>query len=106
MARIPAGKTSDLPPGMAKCVSHGNRAVAVFNIGGRFYACDDTCPHAGGSLHEGFVEGTTVSCPWHGWSFDLASGPKGPWDGVRRYPVVIVEDGELQIEVPDETVPS
>ncbi|HNR32837.1 MAG TPA: Rieske 2Fe-2S domain-containing protein [Candidatus Hydrogenedentes bacterium] len=100
MALIKAGKASELPPGMARCVSHGNAPIAVFNIGGAFYACDDTCPHAGGSLHEGFVEGTTVTCPWHGWAFDLAAAPKAPWDGVRRYRV-IVEGDLLQVEVPD-----
>ena len=100
MPVIAAGKAGDLPPGAARCVTHGKLAIAVFNMDGRFYACDDTCPHAGGSLSEGFVEGTAVRCPWHGWAFDLASGPKAPWDGVQRYPVRD-EDGRLVVEVPD-----
>ena len=51
-----------------------DQVVALFNVEGTFYALDGVCPHAGGPLGEGTLRGTTVTCPWHGWQFDVASG--------------------------------
>jgi len=48
--------------------------VAVFNVGGRLFALRDGCPHMGASLAEGTLDGTRVTCHWHGWSFDLETG--------------------------------
>ena len=50
------------------------RFIALFNVGGNFYALDNECPHEGGPLGEGEVERGCVMCPWHGFRFDLASG--------------------------------
>ena len=70
----------ELPPGGALEVEHGGRIYALFNIGGEVSAIDGVCPHQGGPLADGVVEGTTVSCPWHGWQFDVRTGktPLGP----------------------------
>jgi nitrite reductase/ring-hydroxylating ferredoxin subunit len=94
-----AGRETDLAPGQAVVVRHAGECVAVFNVDGTFYACSDACPHAGGPLHQGFVRGTTVSCPWHGWAFSLAAVPDAPRDGVLRYPVRVV-DGEVMLGPP------
>jgi len=48
--------------------------LAVFRIGEDWLAVDGRCPHQGASLADGCVEGTSVSCPWHGWSFNLHTG--------------------------------
>jgi nitrite reductase/ring-hydroxylating ferredoxin subunit len=64
----------DLPPGSAREVEHDGRVYALFNVGGEILAMDGICPHQGGPLAEGVVEGETVTCPWHGWSFDLRTG--------------------------------
>jgi nitrite reductase (NADH) small subunit len=64
----------ELPPGAAKEVEHEGRIYALFNIAGTISAIDGICPHQGGPLAEGQVEGTTVTCPWHGWQFDVCSG--------------------------------
>lgn len=48
--------------------------IALFNVNGSFYAVNNTCPHRGGSLGMGFLEGTTISCPWHGWQFNVTDG--------------------------------
>jgi nitrite reductase (NADH) small subunit len=64
----------EIPPGQAKAFVVGDREIAVFNVGGRFYAIDNTCPHQGGPLSEGWVEGAVVTCPWHAWSFDVRTG--------------------------------
>lgn len=70
----------ELPPGSAKEVEHEGRIYALFNIDGQISAIDGVCPHQGGPLAEGQIEGTTVLCPWHGWRFDVRTGktPLGP----------------------------
>jgi nitrite reductase/ring-hydroxylating ferredoxin subunit len=75
MARFVKMATLDeLPPGAAKEVEHEGRIYALFNVGGAVLAIDGICPHQGGPLAEGVVEGSVVTCPWHGWQFDLKSG--------------------------------
>lgn len=97
---VTVAKTSDIPPGRSTAVTCGRTRIAIFNIEGEFYACSDTCPHAGAPLHMGFVRNKQVICPWHGWTFDLTVGPEAPPDGVRRYRVQ-VEDDEVKLELPD-----
>jgi nitrite reductase/ring-hydroxylating ferredoxin subunit len=63
-----------IPPGTARAFAVGAREIAVFNIDGRFYAIENVCPHQGGPLAEGWIEGCIVTCPWHGWCFDVTSG--------------------------------
>ena len=67
-------KVSEIPAGRGKVVEANGKAVAVFNCDGRFYALDNTCSHRGGPLGEGELAGTTVTCPWHGWEYDVTSG--------------------------------
>lgn len=71
---IRVAAVSDVPVGSAKEVMAGEQVVAVFNVDGKFHAMDGVCPHAGGPLGEGELRGTTVTCPWHGWQFDVTSG--------------------------------
>lgn len=65
---------SELPPGSGKTFQVGGKSVAVFNAGGEFLAVDDRCAHMGGPLGEGSLEGCIVTCPWHGWKYDLKTG--------------------------------
>jgi NAD(P)H-dependent nitrite reductase small subunit len=67
-------KTGDIAPGSALTVAVGDREIAVFHVEGEFYAVDNTCPHQGGPLADGWIEGTTVTCPWHAWCFKLTDG--------------------------------
>ncbi|OLB95119.1 MAG: hypothetical protein AUH30_15980 [Candidatus Rokubacteria bacterium 13_1_40CM_68_15] len=75
--------------------------LAVFRLGERFYAVDNACPHKGGPLAEGAVEGTVVTCPWHGFTVDLGTGrcPRNPWLRVRTF-AVAREDDTLRIVIP------
>jgi nitrite reductase/ring-hydroxylating ferredoxin subunit len=50
------------------------RIVALYNVDGDVYALDGVCPHQGGPLGKGRLEGTVVTCPWHGWQFDVRDG--------------------------------
>ena len=69
-----------LPIGGAIEVEHDGRIYALFNVGGVISAIDGICPHQGGPLADGAIQGTCVVCPWHGWEFDVRTGktPLGP----------------------------
>ena len=90
----------ELPPGASKEVEHDGRIVALFNVGGEVSAIDGICPHQGGPLADGPLEGTTVTCPWHGWQFDVRTG-KTPLGGRVRQPVyeVKVEGQDVLVAV-------
>ncbi len=105
----------DLKPGERRIVDDGRQGIGVFNIGGRFYAIKNVCPHAGAELCRGTVHAThrpsdvgefdaayhgrILRCPWHGWEFDIVTG-KGLYDRTGRvatYPVEIDEAGNVVV---------
>ncbi len=65
---------ADCPPGSALEAVAGDRIVALFNVDGQFHALDGVCPHQGGPLGQGRLSGCVVTCPWHGWQFDVTTG--------------------------------
>jgi nitrite reductase (NADH) small subunit len=71
---IKVAKVADVADGTAKVVEAGGKQIALFNVGGKLYAIDNTCKHRGGPLAEGEIDGTTVICPWHGWEYDITTG--------------------------------
>ena len=71
---IKVALVSDVAPGSARAFDVDGRRLALFNVQGTFYAIEDTCPHRGGPLSEGELEGVTVTCPWHGATFDVRTG--------------------------------
>ncbi len=82
---------ADLPPGAAKQVTVNGMEIALFNVGGKLCAIADTCPHRGGPLSDGALAGTTLSCPWHAWDFDVTTGAciTNPAASVKTYPVEV-----------------
>jgi nitrite reductase (NADH) small subunit len=64
----------DCPPGTAMELVAGERMIALFNVEGTLYALDGVCPHQGGPLGQGDLAGCIVTCPWHGWQFDVRTG--------------------------------
>ena len=80
-----------LKPGKIVEVIIGGTAVAVANVDGTFYACTNACPHAEGPLGDGSLDGSVVTCPYHGWKFDLKSGASitNPGVTLKTYPVAI-----------------
>jgi nitrite reductase/ring-hydroxylating ferredoxin subunit len=102
MALTRVAAVQDVPPGHGKQVKVGNKTIALFNVGGTFYAIDDTCPHRGASLSEGEVAGTAVTCPWHAASFDLTTGSHlcpPARSGVASYKVRVVGD-DVEVDIP------
>jgi nitrite reductase (NADH) small subunit len=71
---VPVATTGDIPVGQARAYVVGDREVAIFNLGGDFYAIENACPHQGGPLAEGWFENGVVTCPWHAWCFNVRSG--------------------------------
>ena len=100
---VPVAAPADLPPGAARAVRVGDRFVALFNVDGAAHATDNVCPHAGGPLAQGWrggPGGEIVTCPWHGWRFNVRTGesPDLPGEWVCTFPVR-VEDGCIQVAV-------
>jgi NAD(P)H-dependent nitrite reductase small subunit len=67
-------KVTDVRPGTGKIVTVSDKKIALFNYGGKYFAMDNTCPHAGGPLGEGVVLNKTVTCTWHKYQYDITSG--------------------------------
>ncbi len=97
---VTVARVEEVPEGEARVCQVAGREIALFRVGGQFYALDNVCPHRGGPLGEGFVSGTEVTCPWHAWSFDVRTGAYtfDPELAVEKFEVR-VENGQIQIAV-------
>ena len=94
-----ATTASDVAPGTGKVVTVGGKEIALFNVDGTFYALDNECPHRGGPLGEGDLEGCIITCPWHAWKYDVRTGESITDDlKVSRYEVK-VEGGDVEVAV-------
>ena len=102
MPLVKVGALKLLPPGSATQLEmNDGSAVAVCNVAGDLYAIDGICPHSGGPLGHGALDGAILTCPFHGWEFDCRTGTM-PGDDLKlqaTYPVK-VEDGEIFVELP------
>ena len=89
------GTVGELAPGQAVVVEAEGRSIAVFNVDGTYYAIDNSCPHRGGPLGEGDLDGQVVSCPWHAWRWDVSTGASvnNPAVRVACFPVRVQGDG-------------
>jgi nitrite reductase (NADH) small subunit/3-phenylpropionate/trans-cinnamate dioxygenase ferredoxin subunit len=101
---IAVAKAADVAPGACRSVEAEGVGIALFNVEGTIYALDNCCPHAGGPIGEGQLDGPIVTCPWHGWRFDVTTGvrPENPVFTVSRYRVNVV-NGDILVQVPPET---
>jgi nitrite reductase/ring-hydroxylating ferredoxin subunit len=88
-------KTVDVPAGSGRTVDVKGKPVALFNVDGNFYAVSDTCLHRGGPLGEGELDGKVITCPWHGWRYDVTTGIN------EMNPSVIVEKYQVKVEGDD-----
>jgi len=92
---------SELPPmDEAKEFPCGAKTICVANVNGVYSAMDNICPHRGGPLGQGMIEGGKVVCPWHGWAWDPKTGEavQNPSAKVAVYPLKI-ENGDVLVEV-------
>ena len=114
MSKHVVAAVADLPPGSRRLVSVKGRPIAVFNLGGEFFALINQCPHQGAGLCEGELtglitadrpgefqlsrQGEIIRCPWHGWEFDIRTGQSWCDPGrikARQYPVEVASGTAL-----------
>ena len=103
MAFVCVAKATDVAPGQIREIRLEAMTIALANVGGQFHAISNTCLHRGGPLGQGSLQGNVVTCPWHGWSFDVTSGNVTPNQtaGVACYPVELRgEDVYVDTAVP------
>lgn len=103
---ILAVRCSDIPPREGRSVRLAGREIAIFNLGGRFLAIDNRCPHKQGPLAEGIVAGDAVVCPLHAWKVNLETGavirPAAEAACVRSHAVRVI-DGVIQVCLPQQS---
>jgi nitrite reductase (NADH) small subunit len=94
------GRAGDVPLMEGKRVFCAGREIALFNLGEKYLAVDNRCPHKAGPLADGIVAGEAVFCPLHNWKISLGTGCAltGGEGKVETYPVRLV-DGVIQVEL-------
>ena len=96
MGKIIVGKTSDIPSGKLQKVTADGKDILVINVDGNYYAMNDTCTHAGASLADGKLEGSILTCDWHGAKFDCKTGKLHAFPAkvkdLNAYKVVVESD--------------
>ncbi|HSQ60366.1 MAG TPA: Rieske 2Fe-2S domain-containing protein [Acidobacteriota bacterium] len=93
-------KAADVVEGRGTIVAVNETKIALFRREGALYAIRNQCPHMGGDLGEGTLEGDVVRCPWHGWRINVKTGrhPEVAVIAVRTYRVK-VEGDDVYVEV-------
>lgn len=101
MPRVKVGTVADLPPDSVMEARVGGLVYAVCNVEGRLYAVAGDCPHRGGPLGHGQMDGHHVVCPWHLWEFDCRSG-EYDYNPAVKLPIfaVTLEGQDILLEVP------
>jgi nitrite reductase (NADH) small subunit len=100
MSFVKVFRLAQLPPESVVEVLIGGSAIALCRLGDEVHALWGTCPHQGGPLGYGTINGESVSCPWHGWEFNCVTGRNDfdPDTRVQTYPVRI-EDGDILLDL-------
>ncbi len=97
MSWIRIATRDNIPPREGRVATVGDRQIAIFNLGDRFLALDNRCPHEGGPLCDGIVAGDAVVCPLHAWRVNLETGavsrPADHAECVRTYATRV--DGDV-----------
>lgn len=74
------------------------REIALFNLEGEIFALENVCPHMGGPLGEGEIEEDCVTCPWHGWEFNIRSGACNNMPGEQANAIpILIKDGSIYL---------
>ena len=101
---VTIAKMREIPVGEGRAYVVNGRRVAVFQKEGAYYAINDTCPHMGASLAEGYLDESGVLCPWHAWKFCIRDGTwlDNPKSKIKTETFEVrIEGDEIQVLVPD-----
>jgi nitrite reductase/ring-hydroxylating ferredoxin subunit len=71
---VKVAESGDLPAGAVRHVLVHGKPMALCNVQGDFFAVNAVCPHMGGPLSSGSLQGYVITCPWHGWTYDVRTG--------------------------------
>ena len=100
---VDVGPQSDFPPGAQKTLRVEGVPLAVFNIEGEYRAIADICPHAGMPLGQGDLCGKVITCPFHGYAYNVETGQNIDFPDqeppVRTFPARVSEAGVLQVNL-------
>lgn len=93
-------RLADVPADGLKVLDIDDRPIVLRYIAGTLHAIENICPHRGGPIGEGDINGNTITCPWHDWSFDLSTcqNTMNPAAVIRKFPVR-VEGDDVFVEV-------
>ena len=99
---IAVGRACDFPLGRGRLAVVSGRHIAIFCLDDGYFAIDNLCLHQAGPLCEGPLDGGVVTCPWHGWSYDVRTGilVQDGKVGVSRHNTRIVGD-TLEVQLTD-----
>ena len=94
MPFVRAIRKDEIPAGMIRELQLDGKVIALANVEGKLYAINNVCLHRGGPLGQGELKGQVVTCPWHGWQYDVTTGKVAvnPAVGVETYPVEVRGD--------------
>lgn len=102
MAKVVVGKTSDVQEGKMVHITAGGKEIVVTKLDGNYYAMDNNCTHAGAELHEGELNNSELTCPWHGAKWDIKTGSLISFPQKLK-PLqshkVLIENGTLYVEM-------
>lgn len=94
--KVPVARVSEMLEGTVRHVKVGKNDIALVRVGERFFALANVCRHAFAPLAEGFLDGHTLICPWHGWRYDVRDGTTDhPNADVRTFEVTVAGDDVL-----------
>lgn len=100
MPLVKIASVHDLKDGENKVVDANGELLALFRVNGKFYATTNTCPHRGGPLGEGTLEDSVVTCPWHGWTYDVKTGINTKMSSIKIQTFeVVVQGNDVMVEV-------
>jgi nitrite reductase (NADH) small subunit len=91
MPFVQVAKISEIPAGTIREFQVAGKTFALANVGGKLYAINNTCLHRAGPLGQGSLQGKIVTCPWHGWEYDVTTGKlvQNANMGVASYPTEV-----------------
>ncbi|MBI4173229.1 MAG: non-heme iron oxygenase ferredoxin subunit [Candidatus Aenigmarchaeota archaeon] len=100
MAQVKVASLAKLKEQVVMKVAANGKEIALYFADGNVYATDNTCPHENGPLGEGFLEGKIITCPMHGWQFDVRTGRHAFMPGIK-VPTFKVEikNGDVLVDI-------
>ncbi|MCA9053070.1 MAG: Rieske 2Fe-2S domain-containing protein [Planctomycetaceae bacterium] len=99
---VTIAQRGSVPEGSGVELTVEGRIIALYRVGEEFFALDGICPHAGGPLGQGQLNDCIVTCPWHGWQFDVSTGTHCLNNRLRQTTYAVRIDGDaVQVELPE-----